>query len=56
MVITLSPCPKLRQDRLYTLVNFQSAEPSKHDQFSVGSNNHARVAIPIDDEPQKQLF
>lgn len=39
MVITLSPCLGIRQDRLYTLVNFRPELPHKTGQFSAGGNN-----------------
>jgi hypothetical protein len=44
MVITLSPCFKMRQDGLNTLVNFRSESPSFTGQFSTGSNTKADVA------------
>jgi hypothetical protein len=38
MVITPKSCSKMQQGRLITWLNFQSAQPSKVAQFSVGDN------------------
>src|SRR5262245_31214508 len=54
MVITSSPCPKHRQARLYTLVNFQSAEPLKLGQFSTGSNRRCAGALACRISPARK--